>query len=350
MSEFQPQRSVSRSGKGARKRVTVFLLLAGWVGLVSCETLVNTIPDSKLPKTESQLTLFSFISPQDSVIKVKVGQTTPVFSTVPIMPEPPFVLVDGDTVFTNSDTFSGATVTITNGESKVTLPYRPKDEVYAIPISQFPIRAGQTYTLTVTDGRRTAKATCKVPSEQVAIKNYALDTLYTSIFGRRDTTLRLSYTWDDLPGKADFYRVRAFELYEYSVLTFNEAELYLIEKRKQNRFYFSWNATGNRSVFQNDVNIDGTTFSSPQGQKKPEKEEVFRQLSGNTSKPDRSPELLGVYLQLLHTDENYYLYHRSLQQTRRDNPFSEPALVYTNVDGGLGIFAGYSLTNKIIKP
>lgn len=350
MSTFEPHRPVCRSGEGARKYIQLLLLVAGMAALLSCETLVNTIPESKLPKTESQLTLFAFISPQDTLIRVQVGQTRPVFSEIPVSYSPIMVMTDGDTVYMNTDNIYTATVTISNGNTRATIPYRAADQSYTLPASQFPIRAGETYTLTVVDGTRSAQASCTIPAAAVPITSYSLDTTISSAFGRRDTTLNLTFYWKDLPGQENYYRLKAFELYEYSVVTANATELFLVEKRRQHRFYFSWSRSSGRSIYQSDANLDGAEFSSPPGDKRVENNQTFQQLIRNAAPPEKGPAQLGTYLQLLHTDRNYFLYHRSLQQTRGDNPFSEPALVYTNVKGGLGIFAGYNLYTKIVKP
>lgn len=349
MRKFESQGQILRIGKGARI-FNLLLMLLSIAGLYSCETLVNTIPESKLPKTESQLTLFAFISPQDTVIRVQVGQTRPIFSESPVSYSPTMVVTDGDTVYVNSDNITTATVTISNGTTRAIIPYRATDLTYTLPASQFPIRAGETYTLTVTDGTRSAQASCTIPVSAVPITSYSLDTNIVGAFGRRDTTLNLTFYWKDLPGQENYYRVKAFELYEYSVVTANAAELYLVEKRRQQRFYFSWSRNSGRSVYQSDANLDGAEFSSPPGDKRIENALVFQQLIQNAAPPEQGPTQLGTYLQLLHTDQNYFLYHRSLQQTRGDNPFTEPALVYTNVRGGLGVFAGYNLYTKIVKP
>jgi hypothetical protein len=337
-------------GRPGAKTMYCVLILLGMTGLYSCETLVNTIPESKLPKVESQLTLFAFISPQDSVIQVRIGQTRPIFSESPAGFTPVMVVINGDTIYTRSEGLTDAIVTISDGTTQATLPYRALDLTYALPTSKFPIRAGGTYTLTVTDGQRTAQATCTIPATSVPITSYSLDTTVTSSFGLRDTSLNLTYNWKDPAGQENYYRVRAFELYEYSVVTVNPDELFLVEKRRQHWFYFSWSRNSGRSIFQSDANLDGAEFSSPPGDKRVENELVFQQLIRNPVKPEKGPALLGVYLQLLHTDKNYFLYHRSLEQTNGDNPFTEPALVYTNVRGGLGVFAGYNQYTKIITP
>lgn len=56
-------------------------------------------------------------------------------------------------------------------------------------------------------------------------------------------------------------------------------------------------------------------------------------------------ELLGkVYAELRAVSEEYYLYHSSLSRQRGNLgvPFTEPVIVYDNIENGQGIFAGYS--------
>ncbi|MFQ5636990.1 MAG: DUF4249 family protein [bacterium] len=47
---------------------------------------------------------------------------------------------------------------------------------------------------------------------------------------------------------------------------------------------------------------------------------------------------------LLTTSESYYNFHKSVDQQNatEDNPFAEPVPIYTNIENGLGVFAGYS--------
>ena len=60
---------------------------------------VNTIPQDKLPKADSQLTMFCFLSPQDTIIRVKVSQTSPLFSEYTYGGNSYFI-VNGDTTRT----------------------------------------------------------------------------------------------------------------------------------------------------------------------------------------------------------------------------------------------------------
>ncbi|WP_026631124.1 DUF4249 family protein [Dyadobacter alkalitolerans] len=54
-------------------------------------------------------------------------------------------------------------------------------------------------------------------------------------------------------------------------------------------------------------------------------------------------KVLGLLLQVFNIDVNYYKYLRSLETTQNlDTPFSEPAPLYSNIQGGLGCFAAYN--------
>ena len=51
-----------------------------------------------------------------------------------------------------------------------------------------------------------------------------------------------------------------------------------------------------------------------------------------------------TYLQVLYISAAYYEYLKTarLHDYTRENPFAEPLSVYSNVENGYGIFAGYS--------
>lgn len=328
---------------------TLAILLVGMMGLYACESLVTTIPDSKLPKVEPQLTLFAFLSPQDTLIRVKVSQTRPILSEF-TTGDSLFYVFNGDTLQGIDESFATATVVLEGPESKVTLVYDPAEKVYSVPASVFPIRGGQRYAISVTDGKRTATAQCTVPFEAVPITEYTLDTTITPTIGRVDTTLLLNFTWIDIPGKENYYRIRAYEKVEYSIVDFNPNTNNLNERRTIGIFNFNWSSAGGRQDYFSDQKLDGTTFSTPLGRKDLQRTQTFGFLDGKPIEPKEQPKSLGVYLLLLNTDFNYYQFHLSVRQARRDNPFAEPSLVYSNIQGGLGIFAGLNQSILVIRP
>lgn len=56
-------------------------------------------------------------------------------------------------------------------------------------------------------------------------------------------------------------------------------------------------------------------------------------------------------IELKHVSKDFYLFHVSsrLQQNTGDNPFGEPVVVYSNIENGFGIFAGFSKSKAIIE-
>ena len=59
----------------------------------------------------------------------------------------------------------------------------------------------------------------------------------------------------------------------------------------------------------------------------------------------KNEELLGkLFLELRAVTEEYYRYFSDLSRQKQssESPFAEPVIIYDNIDGGLGIFAGYN--------
>lgn len=52
-----------------------------------------------------------------------------------------------------------------------------------------------------------------------------------------------------------------------------------------------------------------------------------------------------IYVNLHKVDETYYRYHHALENYSGDDFFSEPTLIYSNVENGLGVFCSYN--NKL---
>lgn len=59
---------------------------------------------------------------------------------------------------------------------------------------------------------------------------------------------------------------------------------------------------------------------------------------------DSETDSAKVYFNLFSISKDYYLYAKSYQMNRisAGNPFAEPVQVYSNVNNGIGVFAGYS--------
>ncbi|HEX8530064.1 MAG TPA: DUF4249 domain-containing protein [Cytophagales bacterium] len=288
------------------KRSFLSLLpLAAAVLLGACEKEATGI---KLPESNSKLVVTGFISPQDTALSVQVLRSTPAFGTR--SPAPPFV--------------TNALVTLSDGDQTVTLPLHSKDGVphyggqYLIDAETLPVVAGRTYTLRVSvPGGESLEASCTVP-EAPAPPALAIDSLNDPDDGRPRYRVRLS--WTDPAGQDNYYRPTALVR---TVLTENPDQPLPIPLTQP----VYWEA----EELTDDKAADGVLLYSPRGS--------F--WFGGLSQYKPEQYLRG---QLLHVDRHYYLYHRSLDNAYRSegNPFAEPVLVYSNVTGGLGVFAAYN--------
>jgi len=53
-------------------------------------------------------------------------------------------------------------------------------------------------------------------------------------------------------------------------------------------------------------------------------------------------------IQLFTTDYHYYQYHTTIENYESGNPFAEPSRIYSNVENGYGVFAGYQKSVFIV--
>jgi|GEM_PF-486670 len=310
-----------------------------WIGLLvilsSCETLVGIVPESRIGKQKAQLVVHCYLSAADTLIKVFVSRSTPVFSDKPANP-----LVED------------ALVTLGDGSREETLRYDPTLQVYTLlPEALGGIRAGKTYYLKVSRGDEVLQASTTIPQEPPAISSYQVDSSYTSggIFGDYDTTLAVRYTWKDIPGSGHYYRTSGRALVE---LAYREYDLEgnMVIKEGLAWVPLSWDRSFGRRDLQSDINEDGHTMESPLGRVTARRATFVDGISRDHS--DKPSRVLSMTLELLLTDEVYYRYHRSVEQNEdaAENPFAEPALLYSNVSGGLGIFASFNSFSIDIKP
>jgi hypothetical protein len=150
----------------------------------------------------------------------------------------------------------------------------------------------------------------------VPVANPVLDTVELS--SRREdeksTVLRIRGRWNDPAGQANYYRlyVESFTPGPLSADTF-------------------YNGIG--TSMMNDLNSDG------------------RQLSAwvETFPVPYQFNYTDYDVYLLETDEHYFRYHDSRLNDEGDNPFAEPNIMYSNVNGGLGCFGSYVKTVKRVR-
>lgn len=271
-----------------------FLLLMAATG---CELEVRNL---KLPDFQQKLVISSFISPYDTISFVSIYSNEKVFGEI-----------------NDSESLGNLLVSVSNGQKEIILKdisgryfFRPKDMA---------VEEGKTYVLKVSsDKGLSAEAQCTVPVKR-------------ELHPEADTVRELSkYEWmpdvyfinfnfyiTDPPGEANFYRF-------YS----KEGEYY-------SGNYSTWQVGSVNQEFVNDIGKNGERFFA---------------YTASVTEPNVDCDSAFMILYILQTDKPYYTYHYSLENySGGDAPFTENYPAYSNIDGGLGIFASYVVDSLVIR-
>jgi len=265
------------------------------------EKLIDTT-DLNIPE---RLVVGCFISPQDDTLQATVTLSRPLY---------------GQSIFNEwqHPKVSNATVTIRSGGNSAVFSYNATLEKYVLPATAMPIIAGQTYTLEVStpDGKR-VDAQCTVPSPA----NFQFEVLGSLVAPANNEpfsrALNVDFRWQGLPDKNRFYRLNYAQLLENGMFAgeywqntyLGATQFYADTERENKRF----------RVFER-ISL------------------VFTTSDGNGLR------IKGVLQEL---DENSYRYFSSMSKQLQvgADGFSEPVVIFTNVNNGLGCFgASYQYT------
>lgn len=193
---------------------------------------------------------------------------------------------------------------------------------------------GMTYHLEVKGSNiPTAHATARTPS-YVPLVDVKVDSA-NAIEPGGDVNYRatpIEFTFDDPAGESDYYYPRLFAFYEFiSILNgdttrgVNPVYLPLVKEPTES------------GLFGIQREVDAIADELFDGKRK-----TVRLYIIDYSPDLQGPKPLATRFYLNHANYEYFQYTRSLElaERARGNPFAEPVQVYSNVDGGLGIFAG----------
>lgn len=281
------------------KKLALLLILVPAI-FVSCEQDA----DIELPNTEPELVVSCFVTPQDSFIKVKVTLSAPVFG-------------NGSNV--QSSEVTDATVTLYGNNTSIVLPYDSNLELYRVNTSQFSILAGSEYRLEVIDpaGRHAIASTTVPLLPPTGFTCTVEDTIEYSDPNYEYGRSIFRYAVQDFSGGVNYYRFCGYTRMWNSALN---------DSLMLNRF---------ADLFS-DNSADGEILTGSG-------ESWFQANLPNDS-------IMGFEVWMLNCNYDYYNFHNSLyNNSQGGDPFSEPTLMYTNVEGGLGIFAAANAV-KLILP
>jgi hypothetical protein len=238
---------------------------------------------------ENRLVVSSFISPQDSVLSVRVTNTQPISGQT----EKNKILVEN------------ASVTMNNGNKTLSLKY-DKDGYYRILAKELPINPGTNCTLKIStpDGRST-EGNCTIPTQIIKPSD-----VITEVSPVSNGRVLFSVKWKGFPNQVNYFTITGS--YETTDSKCNYNIPILLNDKSVNGQLLSWG--GNSDIICGKGNPNFT-----------------------------------VILSSYDKNGNQFFSTASEQTSVSGVPFTDPVLVYSNMKGAYGVFSGYNQTKVILK-
>lgn len=275
------------------------------LAFISCE---KTVDANKLLDTEEKVTITSYISPIDTLLRVKVSKALPAIGTV----------LSNNDEDANRELFliKDAVVRISDEEGNTAnFSYLEEEATYISDAANLAIMEGKQYFLNVVANGKEFNATCTIPKSAPEILEIVriLDNDFGSVIAEIDITFK------DITGQRNFY-----------VLGGSTEEIY-DEETFVNPLFFDSDG------LLTDAVEDGITLG--------ETAKVYLGEQGDTQPKE-------VILQVAHVDEIVFqnMQASNLNSYNDGNPFVEYSISPNNIEGenGVGLFAGYQVSEKII--
>ncbi len=288
-------------------RITIYLS-AFLPGLFSSCTKDAT--NIRVPDFSPGLVINSFIAADIPVSDVTVTSPQRVFGDLSDIQSP------GNLTAFISDGTNKFELTITESDTSA--------QIYKLSSADLVIKEGKTYDLSVSNDKGlTAEASCTVPIKRnFKIEVDTVQELSVNDYWGRLASVSFKISITDWPGENNYYRMLcSFQSYGNPV------------------YSYSSGATDKPDIMYNDKGRDGGKL-------------ILRTLEpiGIPLDAPFSPDSAFLKIYLLNTDKEYNDFHQSLlNYSFGDQPFTEPSTVYSNVSGGLGIFAAYTIDSLIFR-
>lgn len=302
-------------------------LLIGSIFLGSCDTLRHEVTPDQLTDESAKLVVTCFLSPQDLVLAAKITRTKTVLG--------------GQAGSSGDNNVTNAVVKLSGGGRSATLQYDAKAGVYRADIRLLPLVAGRTYTLVArTPNGKPLTSTCTIPAP-VKLTGTTFDSLTEEQAGRPYRRYFIRARWQDPAGQRNFYQVTGLFRSVVNCPACEKKPTYQA-KEEVNSLKFD----GDAGSLQGDGDAPGRVITSEPG---------F--MSGVYVDEVQQPSFRNQYktalliLNLLNTDQAYYAYQNGIvrQAQVAGNPFAEPVPLPSNINGGLGCFAGYNRSTVAVK-
>lgn len=267
--------------------------------ILICLLFLSCVKEAKvkLPETKPLPVIYSYICPTDSIIRLKLMSSSPLFSSNQI-----------DVLAAVSD----GNVVISSAQGTAQLIFNSNTGYYELLTSAYPIIPGQIYKMTVTTvNGDVATAETQVPLTIVPINTVTVENIQES----SQTSDRIKAFFTDETNVVNYYRIAASHCFVYTSQTDT-----IVNDTRINELY-------------SDINHNGENASI-----------TGRFYLRSDSIAYYSIEYYDVYL--YNCSESYYNFYKSYKNDSGSGinfpPPAEPTLLYTNVKGGFGCFGAYT--------
>lgn len=317
------KKNISLKSKSILKIASMLLLV---FMCLSCEDFfISEVTNHDIPGSDPQLVVYAYISPADSLVSVYVDRSKP------------YVISAKDYEPVNGNAY---VYIAEKGSEFVSLQYNEERKRFIIPVSQFPVHHGKTYQLRVEafDGEKVT-GECSIP--EFEIQNIEIDepVYATDEWGGYNLIVDWRITAAN-NGQNNFYKTGAYmkrwEVHYYG----NEPDTFYIGAT-------SMYLDQGKEMFEDDKGNNHAFRASYYGG------DVDWQNEDNSNNPDEfwMERYDSVFVYVIQSDVHYYRFHKSVEDYffyDDDFPLAESIIIYTNIDGGLGAFGGYSIRNYLV--
>jgi hypothetical protein len=285
----------------------------------------NALEDSyaRLPDFNRKLVIIAFISPDQNSNRITISTTLQRFGVRTFADIKPLKL----SLYEDLNEVKIDTICKTLNSTE-----------FNYYINNFKFKEGRSYTIRVeSESGLEAEATCIIPVKRnFDLKVDTTSRMIINEFGNHLLLRNAKISIKDFAGEKNYYRLLFYQE------TFKSGKGEMTTKLlSENPITPAWNPDDG-DVMHNDNGFDGQRIVLRSIEFNP------INVSLNSMDNEIDSSFLRVYL--LSTDKPYYDFHLSFHNyTTGDDPFAEPTFIYSNIKGGVGIFASYIVDSLIFK-
>ncbi len=327
----KPEKKFTSNSGCEKGSVVILIFLFVTMGFTSCrDFFVSEVENIKFPGSESQLVVNIFISPQDSVIRVFVERSIPYVRKSNVATEP---------VGNTARVYIAAENT-----DYLQLSYDFDYKHYRISTRDFPVVENKKYRIRIeTPKGEFARAECIIPAFRISDFEFSDLVYQQDQWGNNMAQFDWKFRANAASG-SQFFRTGAYNVH-YDVFSDGKGGKTIIGPQIMEL----WVDKG-ITLFADEKR--GTYSFRAQYHGNPGSNKTFSARLASSNEGNSIVSVDSIFVYVIESDMNYYRYHKSINDYfyyGDDFPFSESVHIFTNIEGGLGIFGGYNIRRYLIS-